>query len=51
MTQEGARLRQEVMERLTEPPPFIAALARAEQRALRDALRKAADARRAGQSS
>ena len=51
VTQEGARLRQEVMERLTEPPPFIAALARAEQRALRDALRKAADARRAGQSS
>ena len=51
VTQEGAALRQEVVERLTEPPPFIADLARADQRTLRDALRKAADARRAGQPS
>jgi DNA-binding MarR family transcriptional regulator len=51
VTQEGAALRQEVVKRLTEPPPFIADLARADQRTLRDALRKAADARRAGQPS
>src|SRR4051812_29310820 len=41
VTDEGARLRREVVERLTEPPPFIAELPRADQRALRDALRKA----------
>jgi MarR family transcriptional regulator, organic hydroperoxide resistance regulator len=48
VTDEGARLRRQVVERLTEPPPFVAELSPADQRALRDALRKAADARRAG---
>jgi DNA-binding MarR family transcriptional regulator len=47
VTDEGARLRQEIVERLSEPPPWLAGLARADQRALRDALRKAAGARRA----
>ena len=45
VTGEGARLRQEVVERLSEPPPWVAALPRADQRALRDILRKAAGAR------
>jgi DNA-binding MarR family transcriptional regulator len=46
VTDEGARLRAEVVTRLTQPPPFVASLPPADQRALRDALRKAA-ARRA----
>ena len=47
VTEEGSRLRADIVARLSEPPPFIAELARADQRALRDALRKAAGARRA----
>ncbi|MFN2617590.1 MAG: MarR family winged helix-turn-helix transcriptional regulator [Thermoleophilaceae bacterium] len=45
VTEEGARLREEVVERLSDPPPWIAALPRADQRALRDVLRKAAGSR------
>ena len=48
VTDEGARLRQEIVERLSEPPPWLAGLPRVDQRALRDALRKATGAQRAG---
>jgi MarR family transcriptional regulator, organic hydroperoxide resistance regulator len=46
VTDQGARLREEVVQRLSEPPPWLAGLPRADQRTLRDALRKAAGARR-----
>lgn len=44
LTAEGAILRERVLERLYEPPEAIARLTRAEQRALRDLLRRATGA-------
>jgi DNA-binding MarR family transcriptional regulator len=41
LTPEGARLRDALVARLKEPPEEIASLPAADQRALRDALRKA----------
>jgi MarR family transcriptional regulator, organic hydroperoxide resistance regulator len=41
VTEEGARVRAEIMARLAVPPPELAALPRADQRALRDLLSKA----------
>ena len=41
LTAEGARVREELERRMGEPPPGIAALPRAEQRALRNILRRA----------
>ena len=46
LTAEGARVRAAVLERLMEPPEEIAALSRADQRALRDILRRALSAER-----
>lgn len=43
LTREGERVRDEFMARLMEPPAEIASLPAADQRALRDALRKALD--------
>ena len=41
LTDEGTRVREHIMSRMAVPPPEIARLPRAEQRALRDVLRKA----------
>ena len=41
LTDEGAKLRERALERLWEPPPAIAGLAAADQRALRDIMRRA----------
>jgi len=41
LTAEGEELREQVLARLHEPPAAIARLSRADQRALRDALRRA----------
>ena len=41
LTGEGVGVREEIMRRVAVPPPEIASLTRADQRALRDALRKA----------
>ncbi|MDQ3305178.1 MAG: MarR family transcriptional regulator [Actinomycetota bacterium] len=41
LTEVGAKSRQEALDLLSVPPPGIAALSRAEQRTLRDLLRKA----------
>jgi DNA-binding MarR family transcriptional regulator len=41
VTEEGAGVRTDVMRRMAQPPPAIAALSPADQRALRDLLRKA----------
>ena len=41
LTPEGELLREQLIARMTEPPPVIASLSRADQRALRDLLRKA----------
>jgi MarR family transcriptional regulator, organic hydroperoxide resistance regulator len=41
LTDEGTRLRAEMMARLAVPPPELASLSRADQRALRHLLRKA----------
>ena len=41
LTDEGARVRGHIMSRMAVPPPEIAGLPRADQRALRDLLRKA----------
>jgi DNA-binding MarR family transcriptional regulator len=46
LTEEGHALRQRVLELLYEPPPAMDALSAAEQRALRDLLRKVAGADR-----
>jgi len=43
ITDEGALLREQVLERLHEPPEAIARLSRADQRALRDLMRRAVD--------
>ena len=44
LTDEGRRIRDEIREKLSVPPPGIAALPAADQRKLRDLLRKALDA-------
>lgn len=41
LTDEGAAVRERVLERLYEPPAAIARLSRADQRALRDLMRRA----------
>lgn len=41
LTDEGASLREQVLERLHEPPAVLAGLSRADQRTLRDVLRRA----------
>ena len=41
LTEEGRRVRDEIDRRLAEPPAEIAALSTADQRALRDILRRA----------
>ena len=41
LTGEGKRLRQRLVERMSEPAPEIAALSAADQKALRDILRRA----------
>jgi DNA-binding MarR family transcriptional regulator len=43
LTKEGERLRVEITERLAEPPPPIASLSEADQRALRDILKRAVE--------
>ena len=43
LTDEGASVREQVLERLYEPPEAIARLSRADQRALRDLLRRAVE--------
>jgi len=43
LTDEGRRVREEIRARLAMPPESIAHLSRAEQRTLRDLLRKALD--------
>jgi MarR family transcriptional regulator, organic hydroperoxide resistance regulator len=43
LTPEGAEQRARLMERLHEPPAVIAALTQADQRTLRDVLRRALD--------
>ena len=43
VTDEGTRVRERVRERLSQPPPQLAALSPAEQRVLRDALRAAVE--------
>lgn len=48
LTREGARARERVFEVMSEPPPPIAALAPADQRALRDILRRAVEIQRKG---
>ena len=44
ITPAGVRLRDEVLEIMSEPPAAIAALSEADQRALRDILARAVDA-------
>jgi DNA-binding MarR family transcriptional regulator len=46
LTPEGARVREEMLELMFEPPPAIAALPLADQRSLRDILRRAVDNQR-----
>jgi DNA-binding MarR family transcriptional regulator len=41
VTDKGAALRERLLERISEPPPPIAALSAADQRSLRDILRRA----------
>jgi DNA-binding MarR family transcriptional regulator len=48
LTPEGKRLRARVFEVMSEPPPPIAALPVADQRALRDVLRRAVEIQRRG---
>jgi hypothetical protein len=48
LTAEGKRLRERVFEVMSEPPPPIAALPAADQRALRDILRRAVEIQRRG---
>ena len=43
LTEEGRRVREEIRTRLAVPPESLARLSKAEQRALRDLLRKALD--------
>lgn len=44
LTAEGGDLRERMLERLYEPPEAVARLSRADQRALRDLLRRALEA-------
>lgn len=46
LTPAGVRLRERVFELMSEPPPPIAALSAADQRALRDILRRAVEIQR-----
>ena len=46
LTADGKRLRERVFEVMSEPPPPIAALPAADQRALRDILRRAVEIQR-----
>jgi MarR family transcriptional regulator, organic hydroperoxide resistance regulator len=43
VTEQGAALRDRLLARISEPPPPIAALSAADQRSLRDILRRALD--------
>jgi DNA-binding MarR family transcriptional regulator len=43
LTPEGARVRAQVLQGLSQPPPGLAALPAADQRALRDLLRRAVE--------
>jgi DNA-binding MarR family transcriptional regulator len=43
LTERGTRLGREIASRMSEPPPQIASLSVADQRALRDILRRAGD--------
>jgi DNA-binding MarR family transcriptional regulator len=43
LTDEGERMRVEITKRMAEPPPQIAALSEADQRALRDILERAVE--------
>jgi DNA-binding MarR family transcriptional regulator len=44
LTEEGAQLRERVLEIMTEPPPAIARHSKRDQKALRDILRRAVSA-------
>lgn len=44
LTERGAQVGAEIGRRMTQPPPGVAALPAADQRALRDILRRAKDA-------
>ena len=46
LTEDGIELRERVLELMSEPPPPIAALPVADQRALRDILRRAVEIQR-----
>jgi MarR family transcriptional regulator, organic hydroperoxide resistance regulator len=48
LTEEGTEVRERVLELMSEPPPAIAALPVADQRALRDVLRRAVEIQRRG---
>ena len=48
LTAEGKRLREQVFEVMSEPPPPIAALPVSDQRTLRDILRRAVEIQRRG---
>jgi DNA-binding MarR family transcriptional regulator len=50
VTDEGARLREQLVDRLLEPPREIAALPVSDQRALRDLLRKVVEQRESASS-
>jgi DNA-binding MarR family transcriptional regulator len=43
LTKKGRALREEISERLAEPPPPISGLSQEDQRALRDVLRRAVE--------
>ncbi len=47
LTPDGVKLRERVVEIMSEPPPAIAALSERDQRALRDILRRAVEHLRA----
>jgi DNA-binding MarR family transcriptional regulator len=46
LTEDGIELRKRVLDLMSEPPPAIAALPAADQRALRDVLRRAVEIQR-----
>jgi DNA-binding MarR family transcriptional regulator len=48
LTPDGVKLRERVVEIMSEPPPAIAALSERDQRTLRDILRRAVEHLRAG---
>jgi DNA-binding MarR family transcriptional regulator len=48
LTPAGVRMRERVLDQMSEPPPPIAALPQADQRALRDILRRAIEIQRSG---